>query len=55
VTNSQPFGGIEVGGIEQDPYSTVPQAGWARFNQSLTPTGETRPGRAMQFAVRYAF
>jgi hypothetical protein len=56
VTNSQPFGGIEATTIEQDPYSAAPQAGWGRFSQSQTPGGgETRPGRVMQFALRYAF
>jgi hypothetical protein len=42
------------GGI-QDMLAEMADKLGARFNTSLTPTGETRPGRVMQFAVRYAF
>lgn len=56
VTNSQPFGG---GGmtltVNQDPNLSTPVAQWGQFTRSATPAGETRPGRIMQFALRYSF
>lgn len=56
VTNSQPFGGDGIDlSVNQDPGSSTPAAQWGQFTQSATPTGETRPGRVMQFALRYSF
>ena len=56
VTNSQPFGagGLTLN-INQDPNLLIPAAQWGQFTQSATPAGETRPGRIMQFALRYSF
>jgi hypothetical protein len=55
ISNSQPFGVLEYGGLGQDPYTNQPIVSWGRFNGSQTPTGESRPGRIMQFGLRYSF
>jgi hypothetical protein len=55
LTNTQPFGLLEYNGLTQDPFSNQPIASWGRFNGSQTPTGESRPGRVMQFGLRYSF
>jgi hypothetical protein len=57
VTNSQPFGGIDGTGltVNQDPNISIPPAQWSQFTRSATPSGETRPGRIMRFALRYSF
>jgi hypothetical protein len=55
LTNTQPFGVLEYNGLTQDPFSNQPIASWGRFNGSQTPTGESRPGRVMQFGLRYSF
>ena len=55
VTNTQRFGVISSFGVEQDPYLRNPGADFGRYIGSQTPVGETRPGRVMQFALRYRF
>jgi hypothetical protein len=55
VTNSQPFGSLVYSSIGQDPFENQPQSTWGRFGGSQTPVGESRPGRVMQFGLRYAF
>ena len=55
VTNTQPFGVIASMGQIQDPYLSQPGSDFGRFNGSQAPVGETRPGRVMQFALRYVF
>jgi hypothetical protein len=56
VTNAQPFDGRGMTvTVNQDPNLSTPVAQWGQFTQSATPTGETRPGRIMQFALRYSF
>ena len=55
VTNSQAFGSLLFGGIGQDPFANQPQSTWGRFGGSQTPVDEGRPGRIMQFGLRYAF
>lgn len=55
VTNTQPFGVIFAMGAAQDPYLGSPGADFGRYFDSQKPVGETRPGRVMQFALRYVF
>jgi len=55
VTNTQPFGVIDSLGLLADPYKGEPNPGFGRYIGSQTPTGESRPGRVMQFGLRYAF
>jgi hypothetical protein len=55
VTNTQRFGVISSFGAEQDPYLGRPGSDFGRYIGSQTPVGETRPGRVMQFALRYRF
>ena len=55
VTNTQPFGIIATMGQVQDPYLSQPGSDFGRFNGSQAPVGESRPGRVMQFALRYVF
>lgn len=55
VTNTQPFGVIATMGQVQDPYLSQPGSDFGRFNGSQAPVGESRPGRVMQFALRYVF
>jgi len=55
VTNSQPFGPLVYGNIGQDPFENQPPSTFGRFGGSQTPVGESRPGRVMQFGLRYSF
>jgi Carboxypeptidase regulatory-like domain len=56
VTNTQPFGAIDSLTLNPDPFNaTAPSAGFGNFIGSQVPVGETRPGRTMQFALRYTF
>jgi hypothetical protein len=56
VTNTQPFGTISSLTLDQDPFlATTVSPNFGRFTASQTPVGETRPGRLMQFALRYRF
>ncbi len=55
VTNTQPFGVISAIGVAQDPYTGSPGPDFGRYFDSQKPVGETRPGRVMQFALRYVF
>jgi hypothetical protein len=56
VTNTQPFGVIAGLSLQPDPFAaTAPSANFGRFSGSQTPVGEPRPGRVMQFALRYVF
>jgi hypothetical protein len=55
VTNTQPFGVITTMGVEQDPYLARPGPDFGRYVDSQKPVGESRPGRVMQFALRYTF
>jgi hypothetical protein len=55
VTNTQPFGVISAIGVAQDPYLGTPTADFGRYIDSQKPVGESRPGRVMQFALRYVF
>lgn len=55
VTNTQPFGAIFALSVAQDPYLGTPGADFGRYFDSQKPVGETRPGRVMQFALRYVF
>ncbi|HKQ78528.1 MAG TPA: carboxypeptidase regulatory-like domain-containing protein [Blastocatellia bacterium] len=56
VTNTQPFGGALALNLLPDPFNaTAPSAAFGRFTGSQTPVGEPRPGRVMQFALRYSF
>jgi len=55
VTNTQPFGVISAMGAAQDPYTGAAGADFGRYFDSQKPVGETRPGRVMQFALRYVF
>jgi hypothetical protein len=58
VTNTQPFGVFAIGALslEPEPFAaTAPPANFGRYSGSQTPVGEPRPGRVMQFALRYSF
>ncbi len=55
VTNTQPFGVIDSLGVLADPYKGEPNPGFGRYIGSQTPSGESRPGRVMQFGLRYSF
>jgi hypothetical protein len=55
VTNTQPFGLLDNTSLGQDPWRGEPSSGFGRYVGSQTPTGESRPGRVMQFALRYVF
>jgi hypothetical protein len=55
VTNTQRFGDISNFSLNQDPFNGTPSADFGRYIGSQTPIGETRPGRVMQFALRYTF
>jgi hypothetical protein len=55
LTNSQPFGSLAFAPIGQDPFNSQPPSTWGRFGGSQTPVGESRPGRVMQFGLRYGF
>ena len=56
VTNTQRFGVIEALSLNPEPFlATQPSASFGNYIGSQTPVGETRPGRVMQFALRYTF
>lgn len=56
VTNTQRFGVIDALSLNPEPFlSTQPSASFGNYIGSQTPVGETRPGRVMQFALRYTF
>ncbi len=56
ITNTQRFGTISNFSLNQDPFKNgTPAADFGRYTGSQTPIGETRPGRVMQFALRYTF
>lgn len=56
VTNTQRFGVIDALSLNPEPFlSTQPSASFGNYIGSQTPVGETRPGRVMQFALRYMF
>ncbi len=55
LTNTQPFGVISAMGLAQDPYLGAPGPDFGRYIDSQKPVGESRPGRVMQFALRYVF
>ncbi|HEX7176238.1 MAG TPA: TonB-dependent receptor [Pyrinomonadaceae bacterium] len=56
VTNTQRFGVINTLGLNPEPFraNSAPED-FGRYIGSQTPVGETRPGRVMQFALRYEF
>ena len=56
LTNTQPFGALDSLTLLPDPFSaSAAPAGFGQFIGSQTPVGERRPGRIMQFALRYSF
>jgi hypothetical protein len=56
VTNTQRFGVISNLGLNPEPFraNSAPED-FGRYIGSQTPVGESRPGRVMQFALRYEF
>jgi hypothetical protein len=56
VTNTQRFGLISSLGLNPEPFAAnqAPED-FGRYVGSQTPVGEKRPGRVMQFALRYQF
>jgi hypothetical protein len=55
VTNTQRFNSISSFGLNLDPQLGDAPADFGRYIDSQTPVGESRPGRVMQFALRYVF
>lgn len=55
VTNTQRFGTISGFSLNQNPQVGDPDPDFGRYIGSQTPIGESRPGRVMQFALRYVF
>lgn len=55
VTNTQRFNDISNFSLNIDSRSGTPSDDFGRYISSQTPVGETRPGRVMQFALRYIF
>ncbi|HEU4873467.1 MAG TPA: carboxypeptidase-like regulatory domain-containing protein [Pyrinomonadaceae bacterium] len=56
ITNTQRHGTIANFSLNQDPFKGgTPATDFGRYSGSQTPIGETRPGRVMQFALRYTF
>lgn len=56
VTNTQRFEGISALGLNQDPFrGGSPSEDFGRYISSQTPVGENRPGRVLQFVLRYEF
>ena len=56
VTNTQRFGLLSSLGLNPEPFlATQAPADFGRYIGSQTPVGEQRPGRVMQFALRYEF
>ncbi|HEY0173315.1 MAG TPA: TonB-dependent receptor [Pyrinomonadaceae bacterium] len=55
VTNTQRFNSVSSFGLNLDPQTGTPPSDFGRYVDSQTPVGESRPGRVMQFALRYVF
>lgn len=55
VTNTQRFGTIANLTLNPEPFLGTPPSNFGTYIGSQTPVGETRPGRVMQFALRYTF
>jgi hypothetical protein len=55
VTNTQRFGTLSNFSLNQNPNEGSPDLDFGRYVGSQTPIGENRPGRVMQFALRYTF
>ncbi|HKQ93420.1 MAG TPA: TonB-dependent receptor [Blastocatellia bacterium] len=56
VTNTQPFGVVAGLTLLPDPFNaSAPSANFGNFSGSQAAVGEPRPGRTMQFALRYSF
>jgi hypothetical protein len=55
ITNTQRFGTISGFSLNQHPNEGEPDPDFGRYIGSQTPIGESRPGRVMQFALRYTF
>jgi hypothetical protein len=55
VTNTQRFGTVANLSLNLDPQIGTPSPDFGRYTGSQTPIGESRPGRVMQFALRYVF
>ena len=55
VTNTQRFGTVANLSLNLDPQIGTPSPDFGRYTGSQTPVGESRPGRVMQFALRYVF
>jgi hypothetical protein len=55
ITNTQRFGTISGFSLNQNPQEGDPDPDFGRYIGSQTPVGESRPGRVMQFALRYTF
>lgn len=56
VTNTQRFGVINSLGLNPEPFNAnAAPEDFGRYIGSQTPVGESRPGRVMQFALRYQF
>ena len=55
VTNTQRFGTISNFGLNLDPQFGGAPGDFGRYIDSQSPVGESRPGRVMQFALRYTF
>ena len=55
VTNTQRYGTIANLTLNPEPFLGSPPSNFGTYTGSQTPVGETRPGRVMQFALRYTF
>ena len=55
VTNTQRYGTIANLTLNPEPFLGTPPSNFGTYIGSQTPVGETRPGRVMQFALRYQF
>jgi hypothetical protein len=55
VTNTQRYGTIANLTLNPEPFLGSPPSNFGTYIGSQTPVGETRPGRVMQFALRYMF
>lgn len=55
VTNTQRFNTISSLRLNREPFLGEPSSDFGRYIDSQTPIGEVRPGRLMQFALRYVF
>jgi hypothetical protein len=55
VTNTQRFGDISNFSLNIDSRFGTAPTDFGRYSGSQTPVGESRPGRVMQFALRYVF